>query len=227
MKKGAQGVIPLKIDIHVHTAYSDSTACVYEVVKVAKEKGLDGIVITDHETVEGAEVASSNTKDLIILSGEEVETTKGHILAIGIVNLIGKGLSPRKAISEIHEQNGLAIVPHPTFPLFKKLSKREIYSLLIDGLEVFSAATPFPWHYLRRNLKLLNHRKLPMLAGSDSHFSETVGDAYTIIHAETRDEAGILQAIKQGKTTIRCQPSKTIHKVRMLKKMGSSLLHLS
>ena len=219
-------MIPLKIDVHVHTTYSDSTATTDDVIKAAKEKGLDGVAITDHDTIEGAKEAISKEGRLIVISGEEITTLKGHILALGINDPIGRWLPPSVAISRIHEQNGLAIIPHPTFPFVSNIHEKEMSKLPIDGVEVFSAATPFAWHYFRRNLKLAGRLGLPMLAGSDSHFSETVGDAYTIVYAKDKEESSILKAMKQGRTDVGCNPSRFIHKVRMMKNMGLGLLNI-
>ena len=44
-----------KIDLHVHTSYSPcSTLSVRTIEAVARKRGLDGIAITDHNTLEGA-----------------------------------------------------------------------------------------------------------------------------------------------------------------------------
>jgi predicted metal-dependent phosphoesterase TrpH len=45
----------LKIDLHVHTCYSeDALTTPEEVVYYARKKGLDGVAITDHETLKKA-----------------------------------------------------------------------------------------------------------------------------------------------------------------------------
>ncbi|RJP56454.1 MAG: PHP domain-containing protein [Deltaproteobacteria bacterium] len=41
------------IDLHVHTTASDGTLTPSELVRYAKEKGLNAIAITDHDTIEG------------------------------------------------------------------------------------------------------------------------------------------------------------------------------
>jgi len=47
--------LPLKIDFHVHTCYSgDCSTSLRDVISYSKKKGLDGVVITYHNTVEGA-----------------------------------------------------------------------------------------------------------------------------------------------------------------------------
>ena len=45
------------IDLHSHSSGSDGALSPTELVKYAKEKGLEAIAITDHDTVEGVEEA--------------------------------------------------------------------------------------------------------------------------------------------------------------------------
>lgn len=210
----------LKIDIHVHTNYSDSISSVKDVIEAAKRRGLDGLAITDHHTIEGAKKAMAKGKGLIIVPGEEIETRQGDILALGIRKTILKGLSIVEAIKQIHIQHGLTILPHPTIPFFSKLRKSDLRRLAIDGLEVFSAITPLTRHYASKNEKIARKLGLPRLAGSDSHFPETVGDAYTILDVESCNLQGILDAIRLGRTEIGCQASRLIYKIKMFRHLG-------
>ena len=41
------------IDLHMHSTYSDGTYTPAELVTYAKKKGLSGISLTDHDTIEG------------------------------------------------------------------------------------------------------------------------------------------------------------------------------
>ncbi|NLY90375.1 MAG: PHP domain-containing protein [Firmicutes bacterium] len=43
----------MALDLHTHTIYSDGLVTPEELVKRAKEKGLTGIALTDHDTVDG------------------------------------------------------------------------------------------------------------------------------------------------------------------------------
>jgi len=76
----------LKIDLHVHTCYSgDCATTLEEVVSQSKRKGLNGVAITDHNTVEGApKLIQRKNADLMIIPGIEVSTTRGHILGINV-----------------------------------------------------------------------------------------------------------------------------------------------
>ncbi len=206
----------LKIDLHVHTWYSDSRASVREVIEAAKNRELDGIAITDHETIAGAVEAMKIKGKLIIIPGEEVKTKHGEILALGINRVIPKGLPIMEAIRRIHAQKGLVVLPHPTVPLLSRLREKDMRGLPIDGLEVFSSITPLSGYFFRKNVELAHRLGLPMTAGSDSHFMETVGDAYTIINSESRNLNVILCSIRLGQTLVGCSPSRLIFKARML-----------
>ena len=43
----------IKADLHIHTDISDGSLTTEEVIKLAKEKGLTHIAITNHDTVKG------------------------------------------------------------------------------------------------------------------------------------------------------------------------------
>ena len=206
----------LKIDLHVHTWYSDSTGSVREVLKVAQHKGLDGIAITDHDTLQGAFEALHKNDKLIIVPGAEIKTIQGEILALGVKKPIPKSLSLLEALKRIHAQNALAIIPHPTLPFFSTLKEKDIMNLPIDGLEAFSAITPLTYYFFGKNMELAKRLQLPVIAGSDSHTSETVGDAFTIINSESRNLRDILDAIKLGCTFIGGNPSAFRFKLKML-----------
>jgi len=221
-KKGNSELM-LKIDMHVHTWYSDSTASVDEVLEAARFKGLDGVAITDHNTVVGALEAERKRGDLIVIPGEEVSTLHGEIIALGVRSVIPKGLPVTEAIRRVHSQGGFVVVPHPTVPFIGTFGEKIIRRLPVDGIEVFSAITPFPGYHFKKNLRLARSLGLPMLAGSDSHFPETVGDAYTIVYSEGPSVEEILDAVRRGRTKVGCRPSSWTFKVRMLRGFFASL----
>lgn len=64
------------IDLHVHSNYSDGTKTPAELVKLACEKNLAAIALTDHDTTEGIEDILNEAKDLPleIIPGIEFST---------------------------------------------------------------------------------------------------------------------------------------------------------
>jgi len=214
----------LKIDLHVHTWYSDSTGSVDDVLAAARRKGLDGVAVTDHGTLQGAYEALAKSRRLIVLVGEEVKTTQGELLALGIRKKIPKNLLMAEAIARTHAQGGLAIIPHPTIPLFSRLREGDLRNLAIDGLEVISAITPMPRYFLKKNLELAQRLKTSITAGSDSHSPDTVGDAYAVVNSESRDPGDIVRAVKYGNVLIGGGSSKTSIKLGVVKGLLTHIL---
>ncbi|MHC1631262.1 MAG: CehA/McbA family metallohydrolase [Methanotrichaceae archaeon] len=199
----------LRFDLHIHSSYSDGQDDVNQILKAAMKKKLDGISITDHDTLEGSFAAQrlvqEQNLDLIIIPGSEVTTSEGHLLAIGIEDLPPLKKSPEKTIDAIHELGGIAIASHP-FHLFRHAMFRIPNC---DAVEVYNSKHLFgianAW--ARREAQ---KRGLPMTAGSDAHMAETVGLGVTEIDAQDVD--GVLDAICAGRTRITGQ-KKTSPKV--------------
>ncbi len=66
----------MKIDLHMHSIYSDGTYCVEDLVKRAHEKGLTHIALTDHDSVNGIEEAIKFCKqyNITLIKGIELST---------------------------------------------------------------------------------------------------------------------------------------------------------
>lgn len=66
----------IKIDLHMHTTYSDGAFSPTELVLKAKDAGLDVISITDHDSVNGLKEAINVGKDLgmEVIPGLEIST---------------------------------------------------------------------------------------------------------------------------------------------------------
>jgi len=104
-------------NLHTHTSGSDGQMSYHQAIEVAKALGLDFIAITDHDTVSFAtRFLCPIDKRILCIVGEEVSTKDGHILAIGITNIIPPDLSAEETIKRIHEQGGVAIPAHPGGP---------------------------------------------------------------------------------------------------------------
>ena len=85
-------MLGLRIDLHVHTVYSDGHGTVEKILETAAQKGIDGLAITDHDTLEGYYRAKACGSRLLVLPGFEVETDAGHVLVLGLERLPPYGL---------------------------------------------------------------------------------------------------------------------------------------
>ncbi len=195
--------MPIKIDFHVHTCYSDDcSTSLREVITYSRKRGLDGVAITDHDTIEGAlSLLEKKDSGIIVIPGIEVSTESGHILGINIKKPIPPGLSVKETVKRIHEAGGIAIAAHPSAVYKSGIGlSGDIASQGIDAVEVInSSVIPFFLsNYLSR--RLAHRAKLPQTGGSDSHLPETIGLAYTVVNGVDRNSGieEIIRAVKRG-----------------------------
>jgi predicted metal-dependent phosphoesterase TrpH len=209
----------LKIDLHVHTTGSrDAFIEPEQLPTIVKERGLDGVAVTDHDTF--TRVTSS---EAIILPGIEVSTQQGHIIGLGISGPIERGRTADETISTIQDVGGVAIVPHPFDPVSPCVNPLKLRSRP-EAIEVINADALFFGLNMKYARQMANRLGLPMVAGSDSHIPETVGDAYTLIEANSKNLGDILNAIRAGSV----QPvGGSTHLSKKLLKMSRTLRRLA
>lgn len=183
----------LKIDLHVHTCYSsDSSITLKQVVSFAKKRGLDGVAVTDHNTVEGA--LKLKTNDIIVVPGIEVSTLDGHLLGLNVTAHIPKKLGMEETIEKIHEAGGIAVAPHP-YAFYKSPPSRNVSCY--DAVEVMNASS-VPFGVLTYFSKRFATRLgLPQTGGSDSHYAPEIGSAYSVVDSGSSVDE-IVSAVKKG-----------------------------
>jgi predicted metal-dependent phosphoesterase TrpH len=189
----------VRFDLHVHTSCSDGRDPVKAVLEAAIVRGLDGIAITDHDTMRGSAMAGEIIKDrglnLILIPGVEVSTAEGHLLVLGADVLPRKGRSAEETREEAHDLGGIAVVPHPYHPFRHSLGRIPD----CDAVEVYNSRHLFGLANARARWEA-GRRGLPMVAGSDSHYAKTVGLGVTRIEAESPED--VLEEIRAGRTVI-------------------------
>lgn len=187
----------MKFDPHIHSVYSgDARSEPIDILQEAKKKGLDAIAISDHNEIKGSRIARSLDSDIIIVPSIEISSDKGHILGLGVDEIIPKGLSAVETVDRIHDAGGLAIVPHPfsfyRHGLFSNVDK----NLIVDGVETKNARYILGYSN-KLSQTLAYEKRLATLGASDSHFLKSIGDAYTEVNTKGNDSVdGILKAIK-------------------------------
>ncbi|MEM3060778.1 MAG: PHP domain-containing protein [Candidatus Bathyarchaeia archaeon] len=131
----------LKLDLHVHTLYSyDGFTDPKLIVKIVRHRGIDGVAITDHDVFPNINFKDENKA--IILKGIEISTMDGHLVALGIDQVIKRGLSAEETIEKIHELSGIAIIPHPNDFFSKSINPLKL-STKPDAIEVINSSFPF------------------------------------------------------------------------------------
>jgi predicted metal-dependent phosphoesterase TrpH len=199
--------MPFKIDLHTHSFFSgDGVSSPEDMVAAAREKGLHGFAITDHNTCEAVTYFlekgfmredGSAVDNFLIIPGVEVTTAEGHLLCIGATLPYLKGRPAREVCDLIHERGGLAIPPHP-YDLFRAgIRFSTLEKLPVDAIEVFNAATTLR-RYNRYAFKYAQLRGLPMTAASDAHHEAAIGTAYTILNTDELAVRSVLSQIVKG-----------------------------
>jgi predicted metal-dependent phosphoesterase TrpH len=191
----------MKFDLHLHTSRHspDSQMDPPEMLRRARELGLDGLVITEHDwlwTEEELEVLRALAPDLVVLSGIEVTTRQGHFLAYGATNpfALPRGIGVAEMCREVHRQGGAVVAAHPFRwgQPFREILQRERPEL--DGLEAMS--NNMDEECRRQTAEVLRATGLTGLGNSDAHHEDTLGVCYTEFDAVIRDNRDLVEAIR-------------------------------
>ncbi len=180
-----------KADLHIHTSFSDGMADVPELLDhVESETDLDIIGVVDHDDVRGALAAreqwAKGNYRFELVTGVELTALEGHLLALYVDEPV-KSLRPVERIIEgVHLQGGLCVVPHPLSWLTRSLGARTIerFAGSLDGIEV-ACCSPAARVSNGRAAALNRKLALAELGGSDAHFLEAIGSAYTEFDGRT------------------------------------------
>lgn len=168
--------------MHLHTAYSVRCGWMRPelLIKHAREKGLDGLAVTDHNTIEGAREVFNIVRDeqmnFSVIIGEEITTDRGEVLAYFIDREIEPGPF-EEVLLAIKRAGGLSALPHPYERIRKGFQGVEAVMSEVDAIEVLNSRCFFN----RKAFDLCIAHKKPMIGGSDAHFFSEVGQAWTEI----------------------------------------------
>jgi predicted metal-dependent phosphoesterase TrpH len=195
------------IEMHCHTQWSkDSLATFEQVVASARRRGIDRILLTDHNTAQGAFEWAKRAPDLFI-PGEEIMTTQGELLAWFVKESVPRKLTPQETIKRLRDQGAVIGVAHP-FDRVRKGAWEE-HDLLeivdqVDTIEAFNARCFFMGDNLRAAAFASQHSK-PVTAGSDAHIPWEYGRAMMRV-APFSDAEGLLDSIMNGEIVAKISP---------------------
>lgn len=187
----------LKYDLHSHTIYSrDGAIRPSDSIRIAKKRGLDGIAITDHDTIRGGLAAQKlKPKGLEVICGAEFKTDRGDVIGLFLNEEIS-AFDHMEVIEAIHKQGGIAIVPHPFDSLRGSafwLADRDAGKM--DAVETINARC-----VLRRSNAMADayasHHGVCKVGGSDAHFRAEIGNAGTLVP----EGMSVIDAILKNRT---------------------------
>ncbi len=188
------------LDLHAHTsAYStDSNLSPIELIELAAARGLDGIVLTEHDAIWPAAdlVRLSAQQDFVVLPGVEATTELGHVLVYGLPAWDSRAHSAPELRRLCDESGALMFLAHPTRDGAPRLSPQQM-SELFDGLEGINGSDG-PSRG-RANRRTDGGLRLPPIGGSDAHAAHEVGLAATQFDADVRSVDDLLRELRAGR----------------------------
>jgi predicted metal-dependent phosphoesterase TrpH len=190
----------IAVDFHCHSCYSkDSLTTINKLIQACRKKGVDRLVVSDHNTTEGALLAQAQAPELIIV-GEEVMTAQGELLASFVTEAVPKGLPPQEAIQRLRAQGAFISVSHPFDSL--RHGHWELPDLLaispwVDAIEVFNARCMASGSNQQAQDFARAH-DLAGTAGSDAHGAIEVGNACLVLPPFMSAEE-LRQVIRSGR----------------------------
>lgn len=203
------------IDLHCHTRASfDCLSRPADVVRLAAERGLTHIAITDHDRIDGAlEARTAAPASLTVIVGEEVKTSEGDLICIFLEHAIPPGLSAAETIAAAREQGGLVGIPHPFDTFRGSLSRSgqlaEI-APLVDWIEGHNARLVGNGN--EQAVAFARKHDRPVVAVSDAHSLIEVAVAYTALDGDPSTPAGLLAALADTELV----PGRASYFVRLL-----------
>lgn len=194
----------LRVEFHCHTIYSkDSLTRPEALLAACRRKGIDKVIVTDHNTTRGAWAAHQLDPQRVIL-GEEIMTTQGELLAAFVSHEVPAHRSPQETIQRLREQGAFISVSHPFDQLrggHWNLPDLLAIAPLIDAIETFNARC-VQAEFNRQAQAFAQEHDLAGTAGSDAHTTFELGRA-TLLLPEFDDAAGLRRVIRQGQMTAR------------------------
>ena len=170
-----------RVNLHIHSSYSDGEAGFEEIIKQAKDK-YKAFSITDHNTVQG----HLDNPDSGVITGVEFDVWYKYIF----LHLLAYGINPahpdmqkfyakdkrgtemdivrffakrdlKELIDAIHKAGGIAVLAHPCCCWALSLDRfvSDLVKLGLDGIEVY-----YPYPRWRKYIKFSNPYSIDALA---------------------------------------------------------------
>ena len=191
--------MPYKTEFHCHTIYSkDSLLTPAQLVKTCRKRGIDRVIITDHNSIQGALAARELAPKMVII-GEEIMTTKGEILAAYLHKEIPAGLSPKETIQRLRTQGAFISVAHPfDFTRHGHWQEEDLLEILplVDAIETFNARCLLP-SMNKKAQEFAARFKISATVGSDAHAAFELGRA-TLTLPKFNSARELQTIIRQG-----------------------------
>jgi predicted metal-dependent phosphoesterase TrpH len=194
------------IDLHCHTKYSgDNSLDPSELIRAARERGLDAVCITEHDSFFASEPVekTAEREGFLVFRGVEINTDKGHILAYGVNDdswrddnaYYSRITSVRPKVKDC---GGILVPAHP----FRSFGAGSASGSLVDmnyiaAVEILNGENTK--HENAQAAEAWGKLDLPGTGGSDCHFASKVGIFATWFEKSISTLAEMIEEIRRGR----------------------------
>ena len=197
----------ISVEFHCHTyASKDSLTHPADLIAMARRKGIDRVIVTDHNSIAGAREAHGIDPELVIV-GEEIMTTKGEILAAFVKEEVPPDLTPLETINILKEQGAFISVSHPFDELRKGgWMENDLLEILplVDAVEVYNSRCMLP-RFNRRAELFAQKYNIAGTVGSDAHAAFEVGRSLLLLDQFTGPDE-MRKVIRRGIPKVKWSP---------------------
>ena len=203
------------IDLHNHTAPQswDSMLSPDELAVKAKEAGLDGICLTEHDQFWTLEEARelSRRHGFLVLPGVEITTEDGHLLVYGLHEYV-YGMHRAPFLKEqVDMAGGVMVVAHPYRRNFRedegpwvpsyddqvaKASNNQTFGFAV-AVETINGRGSGPQNGFSASVR--GRLGMPATAGSDSHDVADIGACATDFSRRITDLESLIVELRAGR----------------------------
>jgi hypothetical protein len=198
------------LDLHVHSRHTPGCSLdPREVLRRARECGLDGVAFTDMNSMEGlAEIREAGAAEgVVALCGVEIATDRGHYLAFfpdparvpALPQIFGTPPWPvRDVLAKVASLGGVAVAAHPYDKSIERPGGDVIFTL--EGLAAVEGLNA-----RRRGgandlaVEAADHMGLPCVGASGAKDSlDEIGKAATAFREPVRTEVDLVAQLRAG-----------------------------
>lgn len=210
-------------DLQSHTHHSDAKGSLLDLRQAARQRGLDFLAVTDHNTVSHHRyLAELSEPDLLLLPGMELTSYHGHANVWGVEGWVdfrlGSDADVAEAVAEVHRRGGLFSVNHPKHsPGCIGCDWTFQVPAGADSLEAWQGPWALRnWESLERyDAVLRSGRRLTLVGGSDRHqpgwpdpdpAEFQLGSPTTWLYLTELSREAVLDAIRAGRGFVSATP---------------------
>lgn len=186
-------------DLHVHTTHSPCSRLeLAEIIRQAGSRGLDGVAITDHNSMAIRHEVAEGIQDngFCLLFGMEYDTQDGDFLLFGPFEDLKPGLSSRDLLQIVSGRQGVAIGAHPCRE-GRSLNRNVLEQnacRIVEGLNGRNSEEE------NRKVQYLAKRyPLFLCGGSDAHSPDELGCSATRFEDKITSRQDLINALKNGR----------------------------